>query len=254
MPSLAESQSRFIECLQKGPEHLPVEMFTESANRALLGMKAHANTISHARLVALENVYPKLHEHMGHEEFHAISRDYIDQDHILLCDMNNIAEDFAAFLQKRDIGASEVDLAKVEWAWLESYRAAEAEPVMLEDIVTLDEEGLLSLSINRHPAVQLITLTGKLSPKLSELGDETPHALMVVRPEAQVLFHPLTAVEADIAGKIENISTMGNLLEKAIELVGEHANVEGDAEMAMPHLIKLIQAGALMKTKELQGI
>ena len=36
-------------------------------------------------------------------------------------------------------------------------------------------------------------------------------------------------------------------MEKAIELVGEHANAEGDAEQAMPHLIKLIQAGALMK-------
>ncbi|GAB5487717.1 MAG: hypothetical protein Pars2KO_12870 [Parasphingorhabdus sp.] len=254
MPSLAESQSRFIACLQKGPDHLPVEMFTETANRALLGMKAHANTISHARLVALENAYPKLHEHMGHEGFHAISRDYIEQDHILLCDMNNIAQDFAAFLAKRDIGATEVDLAKVEWAWLESYRAAEAKPVVLEDIVTLDEEALLVLPIDQHPAVQLIQMSGKLSPELSELGDETPHALLVARPEAQVLFHPINAVEHKIAEKIANISTMGNLLEKAIELVGKNANAEGDAEQAMPHLIKLIQAGALMKKQELQGI
>jgi len=254
MPSLAESQSLFIDCLQKGPDHLPVEMFTETANRALLGMKAHANTISHARLVALENAYPKLHEHMGHEKFHTISRDYIDQDHILLCDMNTIAEDFAAFLQKCDIGATEIDLAHVEWAWLESYRAAEADPVVLEDIVTLDEEGLLTLPIDRHPAFKLIKLTGELSPELSELGEETPYALLVARPEAQVLFHPLTAIEHDIAGKIDNISTMGNLLEKAIELVGEHANAEGDVEQAMPHLIKLIQAGAVMKKENLQGI
>lgn len=254
MPSLAESQSRFIDCLQKGPDHLPVEMFTESADRALLGMKAHANTISHARLVALENAYPKLHEHMGHEDFHAISRDYIDQDHILLCDMNNIAQDFAIFLQKREIGATEVDLANVEWAWLESYRAAEADPVMLEDIVTLDEEGLLALPIDLHPAVQLIQLSGKLSPELSELGEKTPHSLLVARPEVQVLFHPLTMVEHQIAKKIANISTMGNLLEKAIELVGKNANAEGSAEQAMPHLIKLIQAGALMKKTELQGL
>ncbi|MEP2987509.1 MAG: putative DNA-binding domain-containing protein [Parasphingorhabdus sp.] len=253
MPSLAESQSRFIECLQKGPDHLPVEMFTESANRALLGMKAHANTISHARLVALENAYPKLHEHMGHEEFHSVSRDYIDQDHILLCDMNTIAEDFARFLEQNDMGATEVDLAKVEWAWLESYRATEAEPVMLEDIVTLDEDGLLALSIDRHPAVQLIQLSGKLSPELAELGDETPHALLVARPEAQVLFHPLSMVEHQIAKKIANISTMGNLLEKAIELVGKNANAEGDAEQAMPHLIRLIQTGALMKKQESRG-
>lgn len=247
MPSLAESQSLFIDCLQKGPNHLPVKMFTESTDRALLGMKAHANTISHARLVALENAYPKLHKHMGHEQFHAISRDYIDQDHILLCDMNSIAEDFSQFLEKRKIGATEVDLAKVEWAWLESYRAAEAEPLELSEVAMLGEDALLALPIAPHPAMRLIPLNGKLSPELSELGDETPHTLLVVRPEAQVLFHPLYAVEAYIAENIANISTMGNLLEKAIELVGDRTGTDGGVEQAMPHLIKLIQTGALIK-------
>lgn len=254
MPSLAESQSLFIDCLQNGPDHLPTEMFEETAERALLGMKAHANTISHARLVALENAYPKLHKHMGHEQFHAISRDYIDQEHILLCDMNNIARDFADYLAQCNMGAGEVDLARIEWAWLDSYRAAEAIPVVLNDIVTLDEEGLLALPIDQHPAVHLIELTGELSPELQELGETTPHALLVARPEEQVLFHPLDAIEHQIAIKIANISTMGNLLEKAIELVGKNANADGNAEEAMPHLIKLIQAGALMKKQELQGI
>ncbi len=239
MPSLAESQSRFIDCLQKGPDHLPVEMFTESADRALLGMKAHANTISHARLVALENAYPKLHEHMGHEEFHAISRDYIDQDHILLCDMNMIAEDFASFLEKREFGATEVDLAKVEWAWLESYRAAETEPLQLGEIAELNEEQLLALTIEEHPAMRLILLTGELSPQLGELGEETPHSLLVARPEAQALLHNLTAIEFKIAEKIAKKSTMGNLLELAIELGGEAT--------AMQPIIRLIQAGALTR-------
>ena len=59
MPSLADSQARVIACLQKGPAHFPAGLFTESRERALLGLKAHANTISHARLVALEQAYPK---------------------------------------------------------------------------------------------------------------------------------------------------------------------------------------------------
>lgn len=247
MPSLADSQSHFINCLQKGPDHLPVDLFSQSAERAMLGMKAHANTISHARLVAIENTFPKLHEHMGHEAFHAISRDYIDQDHILLCDMNSIAEDFARFLAKRRLGATEIDLAKVEWAWLESYRSAEAQSLTVADIAALDEQKLLAFPVRPHPAMRLIRISGELSPALSELGDDTPYALMVVRPEAQVLFNPLSTIEYDIAGKIELISTLGNLLEHGVELVGEKANAEGDAEQAMPHLIKLIQAGAIAK-------
>lgn len=239
MPSLADGQSRFIACLQKGPAHFPDDMFAEDPERALLGLKAHANTVSHARLVALENAYPKLHEHMGHEPFHAISRKYIEQDHILTCDMNNIAKDFADFLTKRDLSETEVDLARIEWAWIKSYHSAEAEPLALNDIATLDEESLLGLGISAHPAMRLINLMGTLSPELAELGDETPDGLMVARPEAEVLFHPLTQVEHDIAEKIANISTMGNLLAEAIELGGE--------DTAMERLIKLIQAGVIIK-------
>ncbi len=239
MPSLADSQSRFIACLQKGPAHFPEDLFSENPDRALLGLKAHANTVSHARLVALENAYPKLHDHMGHEPFHAISRDYIEQDHILTCDMNNIAADFADFLAKRGFSETEVDLARIEWAWIKSYHSAEAEPLALQDIATLDEEGLLGLEISAHPAMRLIALTGPLSPELAELGDEAPDALMVARPEAEVLFHPLTQLEHDIAEKIANISTMGNLLALAIELGGEDA--------AMERIIKLVQAGVIIK-------
>lgn len=239
MPSLADGQSRFIACLQKGPTHFPDELFAEDAARALLGLKAHANTVSHARLVALENAYPKLREHMGHEPFHAMSRDYIEQDHILTCDMNSIAADFPNFLGKRGLGETEIDLARIEWAWIKSYHSTEAAPLALNDIATLDEEALLGLAITAHPAMRLINLTGPLSPELAELGAETPDALIVARPEAAVLFHPITQVEHDIAEKIANISTMGNLLTQAIELGGE--------DTAMERIIKLIQSGVIIK-------
>lgn len=239
MPSLAEGQSRFIACLQNGPADFPDDMFAESNDRALLGLKAHANTISHARLVALEQAYPKLHKHLGHEVFHALSRDYVEQDHILVCDMNGIASDFAAFLTGRRCDRSAVDLARIEWAWLESYRSTEAAPLALNDIASLTEAEMLAFPLVAHPALRLITLTGPLSPELAELADSNPHALMVVRPQAQILFHPLTAVEHAIAKKIAESATMGNLLKHALEL--------DDEAIAMQHIVMLIQAGALMR-------
>lgn len=237
MPSLAEIQARFIACLQKGPAHFPGDLFAESPERALLGLKAHANTISHGRLVALEQAYPRLHEHLGHDIFHALSRDYIEQDHILACDINGIAADFAAFLNDRGSDASTVDLARIEWGWLESYRSAEAAPVTLSDIASLAEAELLAFPLAPHPALRLIALTGPLSPQLPELAESDPHALMVVRPQAQILFHPLSAVEHAIAGKIAECATMGNLLHHALEL--------GEEAAAMQQIMMLIQAGAL---------
>lgn len=241
MPSLADSQSQFIACLQKGPAHFPHALFAENSDRALLGLKAHANTVSHARLVALENAFPKLHAHMGHEVFHNLSRDYIEQDHILACDMNSIAADFADFLTARGNTESEIDLARIEWGWIESYHSAEAQSLALGDIAALDEEKLLGLAIAAHPALRLIDLTGPLSPELAELGDETPDALMIARPDAEILFHPLTQLEHEIAEKIANISTMGNLLSETIELDGE--------DTAMERIIKLIQCGVIIKSE-----
>ena len=237
MPSLAEGQARFIACLQKGPAHFPAGLFAGSRDRALLGLKAHANTISHARLVALEQTYPKLHDHLGHEAFHALSRDYIGQDHILACDINGIAADFAAFLAGRGCDASTIDLARIEWAWLESYRSAEAILLSLGDIAHLAESDLLAFPIAPHPALRLVTLTGPLSPQLAELGETGPHTLMIVRPQARILFHPLTAAAQAIAEKIAECATMGNLLHHALEL--------GDEAAAMQQIMMLIQAGAL---------
>ena len=185
MPSLADGQSRFIACLQKGPGHFPDDLFAQDAERALLGLKAHANNISHARLVSLEDSFPRLHAHMGHETFHAISRDYVDQDHVMACDINHIASDFPNFLATREQAGTAIDLARIEWAWIESYRAAEATPVALTDIAALPEDALLAF------------------------------------PEALVSLHPLNALEQAIAGKIADSGTMGNLLAHALELGDE---------------------------------
>lgn len=257
MPSLADSQARFITCLQKGPEAFPDHLFVQDKARALLGLKAHANTISHARLVALENSYPRLRCHIGHESFHAISRKYIAQDHIWSHDINDLGAQFADFLASHAdppdggtadeplvIDRSAVDLAHIEWAWLESYRAAEAPALTLADIISLDEAQLLALPIAAHPAMRLVALGAPLSPQLSELGDHQPAALLIARPEAEILLYPLPPLTHQLAANIENIATMGNLLAAAIELTSE--------DMAMAHLIKLVQIGALMKRHELE--
>ncbi len=239
MPSLAEGQSRFVSCLQKGPAHFPADLFSQSAERALLGLKAHANNISHARLVALEDSFPRLHARIGHEIFHALARDYIEQDHVMACDINHIAAGFPAFLADRAYAGTGLDLARIEWAWLEAYRSGEAAPVVLTDIAGLAEDQLLALPITVHPALRLIAITGPLSRELGELAGTDPYALMVARPEAQILFHPLTRVEYAIAEKIAESGTMGNLLEHALEL--------SDEATAMQHIVKLIRAGALTR-------
>ena len=241
MPSLADSQARVVACLQQGPAHFPADLFAQSKERALLGLKAHANTISHARLVALEQAYPRVHEHIGHKAFHALSRAYIEQDSILACDINGLPSAFPAFLANQGCDAGTIDLARIEWAWLDSYHSAEAEPLALGDIAGLAEPELLALPLAAHPAMRLIPLSAPLSPALPELAASDPAALMIVRPQAQVLFHPLDATEQAIATRIAACKTMGNLLDHALEL--------GNDATAMQQIVMLVQAGALTQSR-----
>ena len=189
-----------------------------------------------------EDSYPLLHDHLGHEIFHRISREYVEQDHIMACALNHIGDGFADFLADREYGRTEIDLARIEWAWLGSYRSAEAVPLALTDIAALSEDKLLAFPIAAHPAMRLIPVTGPLSPQLGELADARPDALMIARPEAEVLFHPLNAPERAIAENIADCDAMGNLLEHALEW--------GDEATAMQHVVKLIQAGALTRIVE----
>jgi hypothetical protein len=57
-----------------------------------------------------------------------------------------------------------------------------------------------------------------------------------------VLFHRISETDFAIVVKLANIGTMGNLLEKAIELGGETG--------AMDRIIRFIQAGVLIKTRD----
>ena len=137
--------------------------------------------------------------------------------------------------------AGSVDLARIEWAWLESYRSAEAEPLALGDIAGLAETELLALPVAAHPAMRLVTLSGPLPAALPEMAATDPAGLMIARPQAQVLFHPLNAAERAVAIKIDDCATMGNLLNRALEL--------GDESSAMQQVMMLIRAGALTRNE-----
>ena len=67
MFSLEAAQANFIATINHGPAALDHTLFDGPLERVLLGLKAHANTISHARLVALEESFPLTRQALGDE-------------------------------------------------------------------------------------------------------------------------------------------------------------------------------------------
>jgi len=107
-------QSAVMQALDRGPAYLPEGIFAGPPERVLAGMKVHANTISHARLVALEETFPRTREHLGHDQFNAHSRLFIQQPGVTAAALADIGANFPAFLLEAGEGADAADLARFE--------------------------------------------------------------------------------------------------------------------------------------------
>lgn len=237
MSSLADAQTNFIDTINEGPNRLDPRLFAGPPDRVLLGLKAHANTISHARIVALEETFPLTRQHLGDASFNTLARDFVETGVARASDVNRIGSGFPDLLS--DPTARE--LAQIEWAWLESYHAAEASPMTFGDLASLDEAALLELAVVPHPSARVVDITASIASTLYELAGQQPAAILCVRPDAEVRLVPLKAIQlAVFAAATRKSTTLGNLLTVAIEQASEQAQLEP--------VLHLIGAGALVKS------
>ena len=92
------------------------------------------------------------------------------------------------------------DLAAIEWAWLESYHAADAGPSGLPILRGLTKQRLVALQVVAHPAARITALSAPLSKQLADVAAimPDPAAILTVRPEAEVRLVPLDAATSKI--------------------------------------------------------
>ncbi len=236
MPSLANAQTNFINTINDGPDRLDPALFAGPPDRILLGLKAHANTISHARIVALEETFPLTRQHLGDAAVNALACEFVETDAARASDANRIGLGFPVCMSD----PATKELAQIEWAWLESYHAAEAAPLALGDLASLDEAALLALPIAPHPSARTVTVSAPIASALQELSGQQPAAILCVRPDAAVRLVPLDAIQlAVFAASAQKSASLGNLLTVALEQAGEQAPLEP--------ILHLVGAGALTK-------
>lgn len=240
MPSLEASQRLMMRAIAQGPDHVPEDLFVGGRAAALRGLAVHANTISHARLVALEDSFPRTRTAMGDAGFNRQSRNYLDCPGISALPLAMIGVKFAAYLTDCDCPAVVVDLARFEWAWLGCYHAADEAGFTLSDLAGLGEAALLDLVLRRHPASVLVELGEAALAKLQQdfgLRFVSP-AVLIARPEAGVLVSSASAAACAMFRAFANPQAVCNLLAESAEPERENA------------LIALIASGALARAKE----
>ncbi len=241
MPSLVEAQANFIATINEGPAALDESLFAGDPGRVMLGLRAHANTVSHGRLIALEESFPRCLEALGREAFNALSRDFCDSPPARASDNNALGGEFLRFINAQDLPADIGDLAAIEWLWLAAYHAAEAAPLSLADLAGLEEEELLAMPASPHPAARAHALCAPLSAALPELAAHSQaKAILITRPAAEVALSPLGALELALFDalekNVENNFTLGNLLALCAE--------QETGDDALAPVITLINAGA----------
>lgn len=241
---LEDGQRQIMRALDHGPAHLPEHLFTGSPERVRAGMMVHANTISHARLVALEDTFPRTREKIGHQQFNEHSRLFLQQPGVTEQPLSEIGCGFPTFLATQGASSGLADLAHFEWLWLQSYHAADAVPLALNDLAGTPPADLLAVKLLRHPAATV----SRFAPFVHALiGAEVPglekaEAILIARPQADVLIAPATALMAELLHQSDTPISIGNFL-----LVGNESPSSDEelAEKSMQALVALINAGAL---------
>lgn len=230
---LEQEQAAIAGTLLHGPGHLPSGLFAGDDSAVLRGLRVHANTISHARLVALEESFPRTRDYLGEAEFNLLSRTFIEHGGAQGRSLTDIGAGFSNWLA--DPRAA--DLARIEWLWLESYHAAEAPALALADLADCDEAALLALRVRRHPATRVVALVSDAAPLVDATFAADTAALLITRPDAEVRLFATGAVEVALLAGADNIFTLGNLI---ADLAEDYP--DGGAAIAA-----LIDAGAFEK-------
>ncbi|MCB2059198.1 MAG: DNA-binding domain-containing protein [Novosphingobium sp.] len=233
-------QRSMMAAVDGGPDFVPDGVFAGGRAAALRGLAVHANTISHARLVALEDTFPRTRCLLGHEEFNRLSQAFVETEPAKSQPLATIGRQFPDFLIGHDACGEAGALARFEWAWLASYHAAEADGLGLADLAGLPETELLAIRVARHPAACMVgsgvgaVLEGEV-PGIAEAPN-----IILTRPLADVRAAPATLAMANLFDLLALPREVGELLQAAQEAGAEEQEI-------LPALIALIEAGALMR-------
>ncbi len=211
---LDRDQAAIAATLLLGPDHLPAGLFAGGEAAVLRGLRVHANTISHARLVALEDTFPRTRQYLGDAAFNHASRLFVETGGAGSQSLSDIGSHFPGWLAD----PLAADLARVEWAWLKSYHAADAPALRLADLAGYEADALLGLPVRLHPAARVVTLTSDAAPLVDPAFESGTAAVIVTRPEAEVQLYMLVPAANAALDLATQISPLGNLIALLAEM------------------------------------
>jgi hypothetical protein len=222
VPSLREVQARFFglitapESVEKAMDAVGVTaaeleqvIASDARKSAVERLDIYANMYFFRIRDVLAELFPKLAAAAGEAAFHNLVTDYLVVHPSTHPSLRNVGRHLPAFLareRRRSFGTTGAfaDIAALDWARLDLYDAADAEPLTMDRLRALPPEAFAGLLLRMIPAYRLITLR-------YPVDDLPPGPVLVWRQEGDVYHRVLETREAAALAQIGDDTRFGHL-------------------------------------------
>lgn len=234
MPSLRETQARFMDALLGFEPHTPRLSATPLALDSITDATAARLDVYRANVRAnfvdaLRSTFPAVWRLVGEEYFRQIARRFQDLRPSRSGDLAAVGEFFPSYL--RDLHPADQfsylpDVARFEWLIEESLLEAEHAPLDLAKLSAVAVECYERLHFELHPTLRLFesqypvlsiweaNVGSDAEPDVIAL-DGGADCLAIMRPQHQLKFHRLRRSEAGFLRALQEGATIADAIEAA---------------------------------------
>ena len=155
-----EWQREFTAAVRNPDARLPADICDARGASPERRFAVYRNNHFVSLIDALSDTYPVVMRLVGDEFFRAMATVFVTTDAPQSPVMLEYGAGFAKFVEGFEPAARLpylADVARLEWAWLRSYHAAEATAVDLAELADLPAEQVDALQVEFHPAARLVS-------------------------------------------------------------------------------------------------
>lgn len=160
MPSLSDLQRGFAESVLHAASPDFIRHVVSGRFRAEQHFQVYRNNVFENLTAALKAVYPVIERLVGEGFFRYAAATYISLHPPRSGNLHDFGEEFAGFLADfppaREL-AYLPDVARLEWAWHQSFHAADSAPLALTALGAIPPEQYANLKFMLHPSVRLVS-------------------------------------------------------------------------------------------------
>ena len=255
MPTLADTQAAFAKALTNPSDPAPKDI-RRPGNGAPKATQTkrfdiYRNNVTVAAIDALGETFAAVRALVGDEFFRATARAYLDQAPLRSPLLFRYGDTFGDFLASfppaahvRYLG----DVARLEFARLQAYHAADATPLGVSALGEIPPDEVAAVTLEAHPAVSLIrstyplvSLWGASSGLISsdDVNMGQAEDALTVRPALDVETRILPSAGAGFLAALLDGKTLGDAAEAG-------AAAASDFDLSV-HLTGLFEAGTFVR-------